>query len=203
MAPAADLFSYKVCGNDGSCWADDIAVAMKLAADNGANLVNISLGADNDNALIRNAIDYAVSKDVLVVAAAGNDGPYPASIDYPAANLDVAAVGAVDSSLLVPVWSSLGINSSTSPYLVEEKDMEFGAPGVNIESTWKNGGYAVLSGTSMASPHVAGLAAKLWQGTALEGSRAKATRDLISQLAKDIWVLGDDDATGFGLSQLK
>ena len=203
VAPGANLFAYKVCGNDGSCWADDIATALKVAADSAVNVVNLSLGSDRDSSLIREGIDYAVSKDVLVVAAGGNDGPYLSSIDYPAANSKVLAVGAVDSFLLVPDWSSLGINSSTSPYVVEEKDMEFGAPGVSIESTWKNGGYAVLSGTSMASPHVAGLASKMWQGLALEGTRAQATRDLLHQFSKDIWGLGDDDATGFGLPQVK
>ncbi len=205
MAPEANLFSYKVCGNDGSCWADDIAAAMKLAADNGANLVNISLGADNDNSLIRNAIDYAVSKDVLVVAAGGNDGPYPVSIDYPAANVKVAAVGAVDILISVPDWSSRGDNPNTQPYVVEEKDMEFGAPGVNIESTWKNGGYAILSGTSMAAPHVTGLAAKLWSQAAsasLGFDVANNVRNSLHQLSKDIWTPGDDDSTGFGLPQI-
>ncbi len=203
VAPEAGLFSYKVCGNDGSCWADDIAIAIKTAANNNANIINLSLGANSDNSLIRNAIDYAVPKDVLVVAAGGNDGPDPASIDYPAANFKVVGVGAIDVSILVPDWSSRGINSSTSFYIVEERDMEFGAPGVNVESTWKNGGYAILSGTSMASPHIAGLAAKLWQATVLEGTKAQATRDLLHQLAKDIWTAGDDDATGFGLPQVK
>ena len=203
MAPEANLFSYKVCGNDGSCWADDIAHAIRTAADEKTNIINLSLGSDTGSILIKEAIGYAISKDVLIVAAAGNDGPYVASIDYPAAHVEVAAVGAIDPGLGVPDWSSRGINSTTQAYVVEEKDMEFGAPGLNIESTWKNGGYAILSGTSMASPHVAGLAAKMWQGTALEGSRAKATRDLLHQLAKDIWTLGDDDSTGFGLPQLK
>lgn len=202
VAPGANLFAYKVCGNSGSCWADDIAIALKTAADNGSNIINMSLGSDNESPLIKDAINYAVSKDVLIVAAGGNDGPYPASIDYPAANKLVMAVGAIDELLLVPDWSSLGINSSTSPYIVEEKDMEFGAPGVKVESTWKNGAYAVLSGTSMSSPHVAGLAAKFWQAGALEGTRAQVTRELLHQLAKDIWIIGDDNATGFGLPQV-
>ncbi|OHB16969.1 MAG: hypothetical protein A2734_00545 [Parcubacteria group bacterium RIFCSPHIGHO2_01_FULL_40_30] len=202
VAPEANLFVYKVCGNDGSCWADDIAIALRTAADNGANVINMSLGSDNESSFIKNAINYVVSRDVLVVAAGGNDGPYPASIDYPAANPKVLAVGAVNEELLVPDWSSLGINSSTSPFVVEEKDMEFGAPGVKIESTWKNGGYAILSGTSMASPHVAGLAAKFWQEIALEGTRASATRDILHQVSKDIWLVGDDNATGFGLPQI-
>ena len=202
VAPEASLFVYKVCGNGGSCWADDIAIAIKTAADNSSNIINMSLGSDNESVLIKNAIEYAISKDVLIIAAAGNDGPYPASIDYPAANELVMAVGAVDETILVPDWSSLGINSSTSPFVVEEKDMEFGAPGVKVESTWKNGGYAILSGTSMSSPHVAGLAAKFWQAIALEGTRAQATRKLLHQISKDIWLVGDDNATGFGLPQV-
>lgn len=203
VAPEANLFSYKVCGNDGSCWADDIAYAIRVAADNGANIINMSLGADAESSLIREAISNAVLKDVLIVAAGGNDGPYPASIDYPAADQNAIAVGAIDISISVPDWSSRGINPITQAYVVEEKDMEFGAPGVSIESTWKNGGYAVLSGTSMASPHIAGLAAKFWQSIAPEGLRALATRDLLHQMAKDIWAFGDDDATGFGLPQVK
>lgn len=203
IAPEASLFAYKVCDNSGSCWADDIAVALRTAADSGVNVINISLGADSDSSLIREAIDYVVLKDVLIVAAAGNDGPYPLSIDYPAANLNVVAVGAIDKNVAVPDWSSRGNNLNSLIYKVEEKDMEFGAPGLGVESTWKNGGYAVLSGTSMSSPHITGLAAKLWQASALEGERAKVTRDLLHQLAKDIWTAGDDDATGFGLPQVK
>jgi len=202
IAPEANLFAYKVCGNDGSCWADDIAVGIRVAADNKANIINLSLGADIDNSLIRESINYAISKDLLIVAAAGNDGPYFESIDYPAANLNVIAVGAIDISDFVPDWSSRGINSTTQPFVIEEKDIEFGAPGVNIESTWKNGGYAILSGTSMASPHIAGLAAKVWRFDVDSGSQALAVRELLHQMAEDIWILGDDDATGFGLPHL-
>ncbi len=200
MAPEANLFAYKVCSNNGTCWADDIAVALRTATDDGANIVNMSLGSDTPSQLITDATNYAVSKNVLVIAAAGNDGPYVGSIDYPGADANVVAVGAVDKDIHIPDWSSRGSNSTTKPYVVEEGDIEFAAPGVNIESTWKDGGYAILSGTSMATPHVAGLAAKEWQKDAL--NPASATRELLHKLTIDLLPIGDDDNSGFGFSHL-
>lgn len=200
IAPEADIMSFKVCGNNGSCWADDIAAALKEAADNGAQIVNLSLGSDAPSQLITDAVSYSVGKNVLVVAAAGNDGPYAGSIDYPGANVDVIGVGAADINLNISDWSSRGINSSTVPYVMEERDIEFAAPGVNIESTWKDGGYAILSGTSMATPHIVGLAAKLWQADAI--NPAAATRDILHNHSTDLLPLLDDDASGWGLPRL-
>lgn len=200
VAPEANLFAYKVCGNNGACWSDDIAMAIKTAANNGANVINMSLGGDTESSLIKDAINYAMTKNVLVVAAAGNDGPYAGSIDYPGANPNVAAVGAFDVSYNIAEWSSRGVNSTTTPYVVEEQDIEFAAPGVNVESTWKDGGYVILSGTSMASPHMAGLAAKLWQKDALDPD--SATRSLLQQFSQDLIPAGDDDASGWGFPHL-
>ena len=200
VAPEASLFTYRVCGANGSCWSDDIAVAIRHAADNNANVINMSLGSDSESSLIRDAIGYAADKNVLVIAAAGNDGPYIGSIDYPGANPNVAAIGAFDVSTDIAEWSSRGVNSTTTPYVSEEQDIEFAAPGVNIESTWKDGSYVVLSGTSMASPHMAGLAAKLWQKSALDPD--SATRDLLRQFSQDLLPVGDDDASGWGFSHL-
>src|SRR3989344_4483327 len=162
VAPSAVLYALKVCSVNGTCYADDVAAAVKNAVDDGANIINLSLGSDNSSVLIEEAINYALYKGTLVVAAAGNDGPYPESIDYPAAMSNVVAVAAFDSTFKIADWSSRGINSQTTPLMVEENDMELAAPGANIESTWNNGDYAILSGTSMASPFVAGLAAKVW-----------------------------------------
>ena len=196
VAPEANLMTYKVCGKNGSCWSDDIAIAIRTAADNGANVINMSLGSDGRSSLIEDAVLYASSKDVLIVAAAGNDGPYENSIDYPGAFEQVVAVGAIDDEYDVAEWSSRGINETTEPYSVQERDVEFAAPGVYVESTSRNGSYAVLSGTSMASPHVAGLAAKLW---AFGDDAATATRDALHDAAVDILPSGDDNASGWGL----
>ena len=133
VAPEATLFSYKVCGNNGSCWSDDIAIAIRNAADSGANIINMSLGSDIESSLIKDAISYSVSKNVLIIGAAGNDGPDVGSIDYPGANPNVIAVGAFDVVQAIADWSSRGINSTTTPYVVEERDIELAAPGVIIE----------------------------------------------------------------------
>lgn len=200
IAPEASILAYKVCGNNGSCWADDIAMALREAASNGAQIINLSLGSDTPSQLIADAVSFAVSKNVLVVAAAGNDGPYTGSIDFPGADPNVVGVGAMDVNWNIPDWSSRGINSSTLPYITEEKDIEFAAPGVNVESTWKDGGYAIMSGTSMSTPHISGLAARLWRTDAL--NPAAATRDVLHNHSADLLPLLDDDASGWGLPRL-
>ncbi len=201
VAPAAKLFAYKVCGANGSCYADDIAVGLRTAVSQGANVVNMSFGTDQDISLIRNAVNDAWLNGVLLVAAAGNEGPDPDSIDYPGAYASVIAVGAINESLEVTNWSSRGINLTTKLGVIEDRDIEFAAPGESIESTWNNGGYAVSSGTSMASPFVAGLAAKYWQSGAEDKLRARTTREFLWKLAKDIFPPKEDNYSGFGLPQ--
>ncbi len=193
VAPQANLFAYKVCGSDGLCWSDDISAAIRHAADNNANVISMSFGGDSESSIIRDAITYAAVRGSLLVAAAGNDGPSFGSIDYPAANVNVIAVGAIDINENVPDFSSRGINDGD--FIIEEQEVEFGAPGVSIESTWNDGCYNAISGTSMATPHISGLAAKLWQGSAY------ATRNYLDLLARshDLYTAGDDPATGLGL----
>lgn len=194
VAPEASLLAYKVCTNSG-CWTDDIAAAIDYAGDaslGDADIVSMSLGGDSESKLISEAIER--NPDLLYVAAAGNDGPDEGSIDWPGANAVVVAVGAIDVKREVPSWSSRGINDGD--YEVEAREVEHAAPGVSVESTWNDGGYRYISGTSMATPHVTGLAAREWMGS------AGATRDRLHTLATDIWTEGDDPATGWGLPQL-
>jgi len=191
VAPEAKLITVKVCDKRGWCYGDDMAAGIRYAADNGANIISMSIGGDLPDQQVLEAIDYAVDKEVLVVAAAGNDGPAQGSIDYPGAYVKVIAVGAIDYTEAVPSWSSRGVNDGDN--IIEEREVEFGVPGVSIESTYNDGCYAYMSGTSMATPHVSGLAAKLWQ------DNAENTRNYLQSIANDIWPMGDDTATGFGL----
>ncbi|MBI2454264.1 MAG: S8 family serine peptidase [Parcubacteria group bacterium] len=195
VAGEADLFIYKVCRNDGTCWADDVAAAVDQAVyANNINIINLGLGGNYESPILKGSLDEAALKNILVVAAAGNDGLDKGTIDWPAAYKTVVAVGAIADDGLVPDWSSRGINNGN--YIIEDREIEFGAPGVNVESVWLDGGYRYLSGTSMAAPHVSGLAAKLWNGV------ATSTRALMQKNAKDIWSIGDDIATGLGLPQV-
>lgn len=195
VSPEAKLMAIKVCSDRGWCYGDDVARGIQYAADNGASVINISLGGSSISQDEKEAIDYAVQKGVLVVAAAGNNGPDYNTINYPAAYFRVMAVAAIDSNNQVANFSSRGINDGD--YTVEEREVEVAAPGVSVESTYNNGCYAFGSGTSMATPHVSGLAAKLWQGS------ASSTRTHLQNLAKenDIDAPGDDPASGFGLPQ--
>jgi len=205
VAPQAFLMTVKVCDKRAWCYGDDIAAGIYYAANNGANIISMSFGGDRKDPMVIEAIDYAVvDKGVLLVAAAGNSGPDEGSIIYPAAYVKVIAAGAIDINEDVPDWSSRGINPGEQAYYIEEREVEFGTPGVAVESTWNDGCYHVGSGTSMATPHVAGLAAKLWDiadGTEDGIGNAADTRIYLQEMAKlyDLHTEGDDSATGFGL----
>ncbi|HCT85732.1 MAG TPA: peptidase S8, partial [Candidatus Margulisbacteria bacterium] len=201
VAPEASVYVFKVCTNLGTCWADDVAIAIRTAVDDGAQIINISLGSDTESSLVTDAIKYAVDKNVLVVAAAGNDGSYPGSIDYPASYVDVVSVGAVDFNMSVPDWAARGLNEETKSFIRETRDIDFAAPGVNVESTWKDGGYVILSGTSTSAAHISGLAAKLWQKD--DKNPMETTRLILKKFSQDILPAGDDNISGWGLPKLR
>jgi thermitase len=139
------IMNVKVLGDTGSGAYSGVASGIIWAADNGAEVINLSLGGSSPSSTVEDAVNYAWSKGVVVVAGAGNSGnttPF-----YPAYYANCIAVAATDINDAKPYWSNYG------------DWVDVAAPGASIYSTLKNNSYGHMSGTSMASPHVAGLAA--------------------------------------------
>src|SRR5262249_27087212 len=125
---------------------DNINNGIKWAVDNGADVINMSLGIRNEGGGLphEDVIRYAHSRGVVVCAASGNDGS--ANLYYPGALPGVFSVGAIDPTGAVTKFTSFA-------------NITLVAPGVNIYSSYAHGGYAYASGTSQASPFVAGAVA--------------------------------------------
>jgi subtilisin len=219
VAPDARVLAYRACVDGRTCRADAIDRAIRDAADEGAEIVLLSLGNQIPHAL--EAIQQATDRGVLVVAASGNDGPTIGTIAYPAADRRVVGVGAVErtdaarderdvtpTTHAVPRYSSRGDRSRS----FGERDglLEVAAPGTRIVTTAAGGGYRRESGTSFAAPFVAGLAARLWPRVADEGRPGKHddVREALRGRAADFDVTagvhagpGYDPAAGVGVPQ--
>jgi hypothetical protein len=183
VAPNAKILPIQVLDQAGQGDARDVAAGVRFAADNGARVINLSLGGATESSSLTQAITYANDKGVLVVAAAGNGGAadkpkWPASLDL------TLAVTAVDQA-----------NNATS-FDQRGDYIDLSAPGANIVSTAK-GDYVTLSGTSMAAGFVAGAAALLF---AAEPRVTNAqVRDILLRTATDIGEPGRDVTFGAGL----
>ncbi len=143
VAPNAKIYSLKVLDRRGRGYLSDIIEALDWSVTNGVQVVNMSLGTTADVQSFRDAVSRVNAAGVVQVAAAGNSGPGANTVNYPAKYTEVIAVAATDSSDGVPSWSSRG------------PEVDIAAPGASINSTYYRNTYKVLSGTSMASPHVA------------------------------------------------
>jgi len=150
VAPRADLVAVKVLDDQGAGHLSYLLKGLAWIAEQRMEVVNMSLGAPLASPLVRRAVHRLCTSGTLLIAAAGNSGPREGSIGYPAAYASVVAVGAVDQRGCVADFSSRG------------ESLDVVAPGTDILSTWLRGRYKRLDGTSMASPHVAGMAALLW-----------------------------------------
>lgn len=153
LAHCAKLMPVKVLSSRGWGTMADVAEGIRWAADHGAQVINLSLGAPIKSKVVENAVVHAYKKGVVVVAAAGNSGR---SVGYPAAYPGVIAVSATDRNDNIAWFSSRG------------PQVAIGAPGVAVtqQTVCENGKnkcelFGVFNGTSMASPHVAGAAALL------------------------------------------
>lgn len=145
LAPGVRILPIKALSANGIGTDFDVAKGIRWAADKGAKIVNLSLGGPEESKSMQEAVDYAHARGVTVIAAAGNEGK--SSIYYPAAGRNVIAVGATDRSDRRAGFSNYG------------KGLSVTAPGVAVLTTSYKGDYSYVSGTSIATPHVAGLAA--------------------------------------------
>jgi minor extracellular serine protease Vpr len=116
VAPKAKILAYKVSENGEAVSSDLIIKAIDKAIEDGANIINISLGVNKTNANIEHAVNRALAKEIFVVTAAGNDGPMPQTIGSPGKNYDSVTVGATYNNLTSSLVATLEVNEK--PYTV-------------------------------------------------------------------------------------
>lgn len=188
VAPEASLHGVKVLANNGSGQYSWIIAGINWAIQNRMHIVSMSLGGGGAPSALEAICNAAFNAGVLVIAAAGNAGPPPAgqptSVGFPGRYRNVVAVSAIDANNVIAPFSSRG------------PEVEICAPGVQVLSTMPGGGYAQMSGTSMACPHVAGAAAVIW------GAHRFATNrqiwDLLGATADNLGNPGWDPLYGYG-----
>lgn len=194
LAPKCKIMPIKVLSGKGEGNDSDIAEGIIWSVDHGANIINLSLGGGGSGKTLENAMTYAYKNNVLVIAAMGNNGSNVKT--YPAAYKNVIAVAATDSKNKVAPFSNYGEWVSVS------------APGLKIYSTFPtykvelsryniDTTYGTLSGTSMATPYVAGLAALIYSKN--PSMNRSDVRKKIEQYTLDIDKKGFDDFSGTGL----
>jgi len=152
-APGVSLYAVKVLSDKGEGRVSDVIEGIFWAKNNSMQVASMSLGTAGDSQALHDAVDEASADGVLIVVAAGNNGVASGSGDtmkYPAKYDSVLSVAAVNKYNHRASWSSTG------------SQLDVSAPGVNIRSTIPGAAYATYSGTSMAAPHVAGVAALVY-----------------------------------------
>ncbi|MED1794167.1 S8 family peptidase [Brevibacillus nitrificans] len=183
MTWKSKLMPIKAIGADGSGSAVDIAQGIYWATDHGADVINLSVGNYTSSAALKEACKYAYDNNVVLVAASGNDASDQPS--YPAAYDEVLSVAAVDHLKERADFSNFG------------DYVDVAAPGVDIPSTYIYSDYASLSGTSMACPHVAALAALV--RSVHPDMKSHDVMELIRSSALDLGPPGHDQLYGFGM----
>ncbi|WP_222918767.1 S8 family serine peptidase [Natrinema sp. SYSU A 869] len=174
------LLSARALGDGQGGSLSDIADAIQWSADQGADIINMSLGGGGATQLMREACQYAKSQGALLVAAAGND--YGSSVSYPAAHDSVVAVSSLDEGETLSDFSNLG------------PEIELAAPGDDVLSSVPWDDYDYFPGTSMASPVVAGVAGltlSAWPNLSNEQLRTH-----LQDTAVDVGLSGNEQGSG-------
>lgn len=191
VAPGIDLFGVKVYHqeNGDRTRVSNLLSGLNWAINNGSDIIVISSGYPNHDQEIYEMIQEADRQGILVIAASGNMTDENGTIDYPAAHSEVIAVSGVNNR-----------QARVSDSMIAWEN-ELAAPGQNILSLSTDGSHKTMSGTSQATPHVAGIAALLMQKYPSE--RPNAIRQRMQELALDLGEPGQDPLYGYGLVQFK
>jgi serine protease AprX len=210
IAPQVDLINIKVLTAAGFGTPTSVIQGLEQAVRRGALVASLSLGwseifhawvCNDADCVLCQAADNAVRLGVTVVVAAGNEGTAgarpPFAIRHPGAARKVVTVGAVDKAKVLTSFSSTGPGSGrlspTSTIRLTKPDLS--APGLNIVSSVLGGGFAALSGTSMATPHVSGVAALVLQKNA--GLTPTMVKKLLEETCEPLENLPNE--VGYGL----
>jgi len=183
VAPLVDLKIVRVFNDNGGFFSSDIRIAINACKSFGVDIINMSLGGDGSSNLERNAFNEARSEGILSIAAAGNSGDVRES--YPASYASVLSVGAVDAA------------SNSASFTTRNNNVGVSAPGVQVDSLAGTNQIVSLQGTSMACPHVAGVAALL-MGVVPQASNDQV-REALEQTAVDRGSPGKDNRFGYGI----
>ena len=191
LAFCATLMPVKVLTKQGFGTVANVAEGIRYAADEGAQVINLSLGGPIKSGILEDAVKHALAKGVVVVAAAGNSGR---SVGWPAAYPGVVAVSATDSNDKIAWFSSRG------------REVSIAAPGVAVtQQTVCNGGrdkcevFGTFNGTSMASPHVAGVAAMVEALGVTDGVSVRRTLESTARHPDGSGSAADEDLFGSGI----
>ncbi|MGL4913165.1 MAG: S8 family peptidase [Romboutsia sp.] len=175
VAPKAGIYVLKAIDRTGSGKLSWVINAIYYAVSQNVDIISMSLGMPQSTEKLEKAIKEAVNSGISVVCAAGNEGDGNANdfeYSYPAAYKEVISVGAVDKKSIPANFSNANLN------------IDVVAPGVDILSTYPNNQFAILSGTSMATPHVSGSLALLKNWSREEFKRDLNETELYAQLIK-------------------
>jgi serine protease len=196
IAYEANLMPLKVLASWGGGTVADIAEAIKFAANNGADVINMSLGGGGESSIMKEAIDYAYKKGVVIIAAAGNSGSNAAA--YPARYPRAIGVSATSSSGAKAPYSNYGagIDISAPGGAIAGEDRSGGILQNTIDPKTGESVFSSFQGTSMAAPHVAGVAALI------KASGVQKPEDVLSILQQSARKVDNDGLNHFGAGNL-
>jgi subtilisin family serine protease len=193
VAPDVLLMGAKVLDHEGRGTNETVLSGLQWAAENKADIINLSLGGSQTDAYNAIFVDLH-SLGIIPVVAAGNNGPEPSTIGSPGSHPLALTIGATDFDDLVAPFSARGPVQTETGELIIKPDIV--APGVEIISTWKDGGYAIGSGTSMATPHTAGAVALIKE--AMPNASFNDIKSLLTQNSVGLGKYQPNSDSGWG-----